>query len=362
MVPAPLVVVGAGVAGLCLALSAAPRRVLLISRGSGDGATSLAQGGIAAALAAGDHPGRHAADTLAAGAAHNDIAAVRRLVHAAPGAIRWLAAQGVPFDRDEKGGWQLGREGGHDCARIVHAGGDASGRELVAALLRAAAGASHIERCEGWMLEALNLQAGAVSGLRLRGCRGQGMREIEATDVVLATGGIGALFAATTNPPGADGAGLALALVAGAAARDLEFLQFHPTALDVPGMSPLPLVTEALRGAGAVLLDEAGTRLMPGVHPLADLAPRDGVAAVPDGAFVMPGTWCRSVHATDTGDAGGTFPHGRYRGGRVRAQHAARSLCRRRGGLQRRARRQPPGQQFPARRRGVGAPPRRVPA
>ncbi len=113
------------------------------------------------------------------------------------------------------------------------------------------------------MLEALHLDAGAVSGVRLRGCRGQGMREIEASDVVMATGGIGALFAATTNPPGADGAGLALALLAGAAARDLEFVQFHPTALDVPGMSPLPLVTEALRGAGAVLVDEGGARLMP---------------------------------------------------------------------------------------------------
>lgn len=275
--PAPLVVVGAGVAGLCVALAAAPRRVLLFSRGEGDGATALAQGGIAAAMGEGDHPDRHAADTLTAGAAHNDAFIVRRLVHSAPGAIHWLATQGVPFDRDDRG-WQFGREGGHGRARILHAGGDASGRELLAALSGAVAAAPHIERREAWTLQALCLRAGRLSGVRLRRVHGRGEVEIETPDVVLATGGIGALFAATTNPPGADGAGLALALAAGAAARDLEFMQFHPTALAVAGVRPLPLVTEALRGAGAVLRDTQGRRLMAGAHPLADLAPRDLVA------------------------------------------------------------------------------------
>ncbi|WP_246048645.1 L-aspartate oxidase [Arenimonas terrae] len=275
--PAPLVVVGAGVAGLSVALAAAPRRVLLFSRAAGDGATALAQGGIAAALAPDDDPDQHAADTLAAGAAHNDAALVSRLVNGAPEAIRWLAARGVPFDR-EGSGWQLGREGGHQRARIVHAGGDASGRELLAALSGAVATAPHIERREGWTLRSLRLQDGRIAGVGLARTTGRGEVQIETPDVVLATGGIGALFAATTNPPGADGAGLAIALAAGAAARDLEFVQFHPTALAVPGLRPLPLVTEALRGAGAVLRDAQGRALMAGVHPLADLAPRDRVA------------------------------------------------------------------------------------
>jgi L-aspartate oxidase len=276
-VPAPLVIIGAGVAGLSVALAAAPRRVLLLSRAPCDGATALAQGGIAAALDADDHPDLHAADTLAAGAEHNDAGRVRRLAYAAPETIRWLAAQGVPFDRDANG-WQLGREGGHHRARIVHAGGDASGRELLAALARAVAASAHVERREGWALQALRLQAGRIAGVRLVRATGRGEVEIATPDVVLATGGIGALFAATTNPPGADGAGLALALAVGARARDLEFMQFHPTAHAVPGIRPLPLVTEALRGAGAVLCDAQGRRLMAGVHALADLAPRDLVA------------------------------------------------------------------------------------
>ena len=275
--PAPVVVIGAGVAGLSTALSAAPRRVLLFSRAASDGATVLAQGGIAAALAAADHPDHHAADTVEAGAGHNDAGIVRQLVHAAPDAVRWLADLGLPFDRDG-GGWHLAHEGGHRCARIVHAGGDASGRELLAALSRAVAAAPHVEHRVGWVLQALCLRAGRVAGVRLCRADGSGGLDIETPDLVLATGGIGGLFAASTNPPGADGAGLALAMMAGASARDLEFVQFHPTALAVPGMRPLPLITEALRGAGAVLRDGNGRRLMVGVHARGDLAPRDVVA------------------------------------------------------------------------------------
>jgi L-aspartate oxidase len=274
----PIVVVGGGVAGLATALAAAPAPVRLLCRahdGSGS-ASALAQGGIAAALDPHDGPASHAADTVLAGAQHNDVAMVQWLTREAPGAIAWLQAQGVLFDRDADGRLQLGREGGHSAARIVHAGGDASGAALVHALRAKAQAAAHVQWRGGVDVDALLVRDGAVVGVRTRDERGR-QEHIEAAAVVLATGGIGALFARTSNPPGADGAGLALGLAAGAAARDLEFVQFHPTALDVAGHC-LPLITEALRGAGARLLDADGQPLMAGVHPLGDLAPRDVVA------------------------------------------------------------------------------------
>ncbi len=274
----PIVVVGGGVAGLTTALAAAPAPVRVLCRapdGSGS-ASALAQGGIAAALDPRDSPAAHAADTLRAGAYHNDATMVQWLADAAPGAIAWLQAQGVEFDRDDAGQLQLGREGGHGASRVVHAGGDASGAVLVRAL-RAKVGASaHVQWHGGVDVDGLLLRDGRVAGVRTRDGRGR-CEAVEAAAVVLATGGIGALFARTSNPPGADGAGLALALQAGAAPRDLEFVQFHPTALDVPGHC-LPLITEALRGAGARLHDGNGQALMAGVHPLGDLAPRDVVA------------------------------------------------------------------------------------
>lgn len=273
-----VVIVGAGVAGLCAALAAAPRPVLLLSRGRDglESASALAQGGIAAAVGEGDDPQAHAADTFAAGDHHNEAAAVMSLVQAAPAAVEWLAALGVPFDRDGHG-WRLGREGGHGRARIVHAGGDGSGLAIVRALARAVKAAPHVRWLEGWELRGLGVRDGRVVAVRARDAGGH-LQEFRAAAVLLATGGIGALFGATTNPPGADGAGLALALAAGAAARDLEFLQFHPTALAVPEARPRPLLTEALRGAGAVLRDDEGRPLMAGQHPLGDLAPRDIVA------------------------------------------------------------------------------------
>jgi L-aspartate oxidase len=272
----PLVVAGAGLAGLSVALAAAPRPVLLVG-GSAGSASALAQGGIAAALGPGDRPELHAEDTLAAGARHNDAAMVSTLVRAAPGAVAWLVAQGVGFDRDGDG-WALGREGGHGRARIVHAGGDASGHAIVAAMARAVAGAAHVTRLPSHALCALALsESAALAAVRLAGADGSTI-DVATPDLVLATGGIGALFAATTNPLSADGNGLALALEAGAPGRDLEFVQFHPTALAVAGEGPLPLLTEALRGAGAVLRDERGEPVMAGRHPLADLAPRDVVA------------------------------------------------------------------------------------
>lgn len=274
----PLVVVGAGIAGLAVALSAAPRPVWLVSRGRpGDAsASALAQGGVAAALGEGDEPAQHALDTLVAGAGHNDEANVRWLVSQAGPAIAWLAGQGVSFDRDDSG-YCLGREGGHGRHRIVHARGDGTGAAIVAVLAARAAGAPHITWLDAHALQGIGLKAGRAAGVRLADAAG-GTVEWQASDVVLATGGPGALFAATTNPAGADGAGLALALEAGAEARDLEFIQFHPTALAVDVDGPLPLLTEALRGAGAVLRDGDGCALMAGRHPLGDLAPRDVVA------------------------------------------------------------------------------------
>ncbi|WHZ19718.1 MAG: L-aspartate oxidase [Rhodanobacteraceae bacterium] len=275
----PIVIVGAGVAGLATALAAAPRpvRVVCRERKAGGSASQLAQGGIAAAIDPADSPALHAEDTLVAGAFHNDPAAVRWLTDAAPATVAWLADAGVPFDRNGDGRLLLGREGGHGCARIVHAGGDATGAAVVRALFAQAQQAAHIAWHDGADAEALLWRGGRIAGVRTRDDQGR-ETELEAAHVVLATGGLGSLFARTSNPPGADGAGLALGLAAGGRARDLEFVQFHPTALDLPGRQSLPLITEALRGAGARLLDRRGQFLMTGVHPQGDLAPRDVVA------------------------------------------------------------------------------------
>lgn len=274
----PLVVVGAGVAGLATALAAAPKHVVLVCRDTDGGGTAsaMAQGGIAAAIGQGDDTRAHASDTLIAGAGHNSVAMVEWLCAQAPATVAWLAEQGVVFDRDAGGQLLLGREGGHRTNRIVHAGGDATGAGIVQALRARAREASHIEWRGGLDADALLARGGTVCGVRAIDRNGA-MQEIEASAVVLATGGIGALFARTSNPPGAEGAGLALALAAGARMLDLEFVQFHPTALGVDGHS-LPLLTEALRGAGATLRDGRGRALMAGVHAMGDLAPRDIVS------------------------------------------------------------------------------------
>jgi L-aspartate oxidase len=274
------VVVGSGVAGLTVALAAAPRPVLLLSRArnGGDTATALAQGGIAAALAAGDSAVAHAEDTLAAGGGCNDRAAVAALTGGAGEAIGWLQSLGVRFDSDVHG-IHLAREGGHRRARVLHLGGDASGHHLLQALVAAGSRAGHITSRTGVEVESLLLHGDTVAGVGVRDPSGQ-WQGVEASAVVLATGGIGGLFAATSNPMSAQGAGLALGQVVGATMRDLELVQFHPTALattQVAGAS-LPLLTEALRGAGAVLRDNQGRAFMQGEHPLADLAPRDVVA------------------------------------------------------------------------------------
>ncbi|MBD8526206.1 L-aspartate oxidase [Pseudomarimonas arenosa] len=274
----PLVIIGAGMAGLCTALAAAPRRILLISRGPGplDCASALAQGGIAAALAAPDSPQQHAADTLAAGAGVNHVDAVRLLTEGAAAAIGWLCQQGLQFDLGPDGP-HLAHEGGHRYARVLHAGGDASGLRLIEALSAAAQRADHIEwisdcECLGW-----RSGAHGISAVRLRA--GGAEFEQACDDLVLASGSLVGSFAHSTHPPDSEGALLALALHSGAQARDLHYLQFHPTSLAhrLPD-GRMALVTEALRGRGACLRDADGRRLMAGLHPMGDLAPRDIVA------------------------------------------------------------------------------------
>jgi L-aspartate oxidase len=280
---ADVVVVGSGAAGLSAAMAAAGRgrRVLLITKEDlGGGATPLAQGGLAAAIGPGDTPGLHHQDTLIAGAGLCDPDAVAALVAQAPLEITRLTTLGA---RLESAAPHL--EGGHSRRRIVHAGGDAAGAEVHRAL-RAAVLASPVEILAGGVaLDALTDERGVVGGV-LAGLTGAGGRTllagtVTARAVVLATGGFGQAFATTTNPAGLTGDGLALAARAGADLRDVEFVQFHPTVLwQDRSRGQCPLITEALRGAGAVLVDAAGRPVMAERHPLGDLAPRDVVSAV----------------------------------------------------------------------------------
>ncbi|RVU13759.1 L-aspartate oxidase [Methylobacterium oryzihabitans] len=267
------VVVGAGLAGLLTALTLAPEPVVLLAP-AGDGAASAwAQGGIAAAIGAGDDPGLHLADTLAAGDGLCDRDAAAAILAAAPAAVAALERLGAVFDRGPDGALLLGLEAAHGRRRIVHAAGAATGREIMRALGAALARTPSVTVLTGEARRLL-LHDGAVAGLAVAGPAGPG---VLATDrVVLATGGLGGLFADSTNPAGALGTGLALAARAGAALADPEFVQFHPTALDTPAR-PMGLVSEAVRGEGAVLVDETGARFLAG-EPGAELAPRDVVA------------------------------------------------------------------------------------
>jgi L-aspartate oxidase len=273
-----VLVVGAGVAGLCAALAASRRRVLLlcpVEPGAGS-SSALAQGGIAAPLGADDSVDLHVGDTLEAAAHSADPAAVRRVVAGAADAIAFLERSGVRFDR-AAGGRSLHLEAGHRRARIVHADGDRSGAAIVAALWERAAQAPHIEiLCGGRAVELLFAARRGVGGVRAA-VAGDRQLTIRARQTLLATGGSGRLFRYTTNGAGATGDGLAMAHAIGARTAALEFVQFHPTALRVDA-DPLPLLTEALRGAGAQLVTRSGRRLMEGRHALLDLAPRDVVA------------------------------------------------------------------------------------
>ena len=273
-----VLVLGAGLAGLSAALAAAPRRVILVSPTAlAHGcASAWAQGGVAVALADDDSPELHAADTVAAGAGLTDPAAARALTDAGPDAVRALAALGVPFDRDVQGGFVQSLEAAHGRARVARVGGDGAGRAITEAVAAAVLAAPHVEvwtgaRARGLLQDA----AGRVRGALVE--RDGRLVRATAAAVVLATGGLGGLYAVTTDPAEVRGDGLGLAALAGAGVLDPEFVQFHPTALDV-GADPAPLLTEALRGEGARLVDRDGRAFMADYDPRGELAPRDVVA------------------------------------------------------------------------------------
>jgi L-aspartate oxidase len=296
IVETDVVVVGSGIAGLTTALRIAAGsggeskagsglRVLVVTKDVlAAGSTRWAQGGIAAALGSGDSAEAHLQDTLVAGVGICDVKAVRVLVDEGPQAVQELIELGTRFDRSSTGELSLTREGGHSADRIAHAGGDATGAEIERALVAAVLATPGIEVIEhALVLDLLPTAAGGIGAVTLH-VMGEGQLDgvgaVRARAFVLATGGIGQVYAATTNPPVSTGDGVAAALRAGAVVRDLEFVQFHPTVLWLGGSAAgqQPLVSEAVRGEGAVLLDNQGVRFMQGQHPLADLAPRDVVA------------------------------------------------------------------------------------
>ena len=284
---ADVVVIGSDVAGLTTALQirAHDLSVLLVTKSFVDeGSTKWAQGGIAAALGPGDSPAQHERDTLNAGAGLCDLAAVKVLVTEGPEAVRRLIARGAVFDKSETGEIALTREGGHLRNRILHAGGYATGAEVSRALLTAVSMDPGIEIIEhAIVLDALKSESGRVCGVTIH-VIGEGERDgvgqILARAVVLATGGLGQVYSQTTNPSVSTGDGVALALRAGADVADAEFIQFHPTVLYMGESSrgQQPLISEAVRGEGAFLVNDRGERFMKDLHPLADLAPRDVVA------------------------------------------------------------------------------------
>ena len=286
-----VVVIGSGIAGLtaALRLRGQVEKILVVTKDVlAAGSTQWAQGGIAAALGPGDTPEEHEADTLVAGAGACDAEAVRILVNEGPEAVRELIALGTRFDHSTDGELSLTREGGHHRDRIAHAGGDATGAEIQRALIAAIERAPEIEVVQHALAVDLLLDGpledgGGIAGVTLH-VMGEGQRDgvgaVHCRAVVLASGGLGQVFSQTTNPAVSTGDGMAVALRAGAVLRDLEFVQFHPTVmyLGPDSRGQQPLISEAVRGEGAFLVDFEGDRFMQGVHELADLAPRDVVA------------------------------------------------------------------------------------
>jgi L-aspartate oxidase len=270
------VIIGGGLAGLTAALSLAPEPVILLSKAplGSEASSVLAQGGIAASVGPDDDLSRHLADTLDAGDGLCDEPIARAILAAAPQAINDLDRRGVPFDCDGDGRLILGLEAAHSRHRIVHAGGDSSGREIMRILTRLVRETPSITLVERASARALLVEDNALTGILAETHRG--LVIFETDRAVIATGGIGSLFQHGTNPAGSWGQGLALAARAGAEMADLEFIQFHPTALDSMSF-PLKLVSETVRGEGAILVDETGERFMAGM-PGAELAPRDVVA------------------------------------------------------------------------------------
>ncbi|WP_421845268.1 L-aspartate oxidase [Mycobacterium sp.] len=305
-----VVVIGSGVAGLAAALAAhrAGRGVVILSKADqkfGVTATHYAQGGIAVALPdADDSVDAHVADTLAAGAGLCDPDVVYSIVADGYGAVADLVGEGARFDETDPGRWALTREGGHSRRRIVHAGGDATGAEVQRALDHAAAAldirTSHV---------AVRLVRDDTSVRGVLVIRPDGYGVISAPSVVLATGGLGHLYSTTTNPEASTGDGVALALWAGAAVSDLEFIQFHPTMMFAGRAGGRrPLITEAIRGEGAILVDRQGNSVTAGVHPMGDLAPRDVVAAAIDARLRATGDPCAYLDARGVPGLESRFP------------------------------------------------------
>ncbi|WP_404472721.1 L-aspartate oxidase [Microbacterium aerolatum] len=303
-----IVVVGSGIAGLTAALHAADaghRTTLVTKESLGGGCTALAQGGVAGVYGPGDSPAAHAADTMVAGAGLSDAGAVEVLVREGSARIAELIARGVAFDRDADGQLLLGREAAHAHARIVHAGGDATGAAISRALVQRVHEAD-VEVIEHALLVDLLVGEGVVHGIRM--LRDDLLVGIHADAVILATGGAGRLYAHTTNPDGATGDGIAAAVRAGAAVADLEFVQFHPTVL-AAGLANAFLISEAVRGEGAALIDDEGRRFVFDVHPDGELAPRDVVARAVAKKAALQGAPVR-LDATMIGAArlAGRFP------------------------------------------------------
>ncbi len=273
-----VLIVGAGLAGLSAALACAPRKTLVLTAAPLlQGCSSAwAQGGMAAALADDDAPGLHAADTIAAGAGLVEPAMAELLTREGPQAVRRLAGLGAPFDRNATGGFAQSLEAAHSRPRVARVKGDQAGRAIMEAVCAFAIGSDHVQiRTEARARALLTDAEGRVRGALAE--VGGRLVQITAAANILATGGLGGLYAVTTNPVAVRGEGLALAALAGAQIADPEFVQFHPTAIDIH-LDPAPLASEALRGEGAVLVDAKGTPFMAAYHPMGDLAPRDVVA------------------------------------------------------------------------------------
>ncbi|MEO6913965.1 MAG: FAD-dependent oxidoreductase, partial [Candidatus Baltobacteraceae bacterium] len=271
-----VVIVGAGIAGLMAALKLAPLSVCVICKtklGSGS-ATDWAQGGIAAAVGADDSPALHKLDTQRAGAGLADETIVEILTRDAPARIEELLELGATFDRTARGELALGREAAHNRRRIVRAGGDATGHEILKTLIAAAILMKNITIVEDVSVDDLILADGLVCGVYAHANADNQARAYLGRATIFATGGIGRLYKYTTNPIEATGDGIAIAARAGAVLADMEFVQFHPTALAI-GRDPMPLITEALRGEGATLVNDRNQRFMLDVHPDAELASRD---------------------------------------------------------------------------------------